>query len=382
MIANFTRKDFLEAIFSEYYKEHRGFILVKSFRRGDPKISTRYFPNIEILAKENYGEERDVYFGICPRERMKPDREHIHYLVALWADLDIGVEGHEGKKVFFEGPQQAARAIRGFPRPPSIIVESGRGAHLYWLLKQVEPVSDGEKMEKLLREMSDYLKCDTEINLDTVLRLPETINTKVPGKPAACEVKFINTNFRYTLSDFEKLGERLVVVPVGIAAASVRDAATPGARPGGAARTRTGPLPSGGATPAIDDSLVLDETIIDELIDDMSMTSVAVDSIGTAVVEEGQTRMPSSTEWDVTSDGPTTSVIVNRRPGSMGPVTSSVLEKLSSSRTVVEVSLVGSGNLIKGILAWSENGLLGIESGEDLYTIPISSVSYIRTKVT
>jgi len=382
MIANFTRKDFLEAIFSEYYKEHRGFILVKSFRRGDPKISTRYFPNIEILAKENYGEERDVYFGICPRERMKPDREHIHYLVALWADLDIGVEGHEGKKVFFEGPQQAARAIRGFPRPPSIIVESGRGAHLYWLLKQVEPVSDGEKMEKLLREISDYLKCDTEVNLDTVLRLPETINTKVPGKPAACEVKFINTNFRYTLSDFEKLGERLVVAPVGVAASSVHDSATPVVRPGGAARTRTGPLQPGGTSPAIDDSLVLDETIIDELIDDMSMTSVAVDSIGTSVVEEGQTRMPSSTEWDVTPAGPTTSVVVDRRPGSMGSVTSSVLEKLSSSRTVVEVSLVGSGNLIKGILAWSENGLLGIESGEDLYTIPISSVSYIRSKVT
>lgn len=383
MIADFTRKDFLEAIFSEYYKEHRGFILVKSFRRGDPKISTRYFPNIEILAKENYGEERDVYFGICPRERMKPDKEHIHYMVALWADLDIGVEGHEGKKLFFEGPQQAAKAIRGFPRAPSIIVESGRGAHLYWLLKQVEPVSDSEKMEKLLKEISDYLKCDTEVNLDTVLRLPETINTKIPGKPAGCEVKFINTNFRYTLSDFEKLGERLVVVPVAVAAASARDAATPVVRPGGgAARTRTGPISSGGATPGIDDSLVLDETIIDELIDDMSMTSVAVDSIGPEVVEEGQTRMPSSTEWDVTPAGPTTSVVLDRRPGSMAPVTSSVLEKLSSSRTLVEISLVGSGNLIKGILAWSENGLLGVESGEDLYTIPISSVSYIRSKVT
>ncbi len=75
MIAKFTRKDFLEAIFSPYYKEHRGFILVKSVKRGDPKMSTRYFPNIEILAKEHYGEERDVYFGICPRERMKAEKE-------------------------------------------------------------------------------------------------------------------------------------------------------------------------------------------------------------------------------------------------------------------------------------------------------------------
>ena len=111
MIAKFTRKDFLEALFSDYYREHRGFIMVRSVRRGDPKMSTRYFPNIEILAKEHYGEERDVYFGICPRERMKAEKEHIHYLVSLWADLDIGADGHEGKKVYFEGPQQAARAI-------------------------------------------------------------------------------------------------------------------------------------------------------------------------------------------------------------------------------------------------------------------------------
>lgn len=383
MIANFTRKDFLEAIFSEYYKEHRGFILVKSFRRGDPKISTRYFPNIEILAKENYGEERDVYFGICPRERMKPDKEHIHYLVALWADLDIGVEGHEGKKFFFEGPQQAAKAIRGFPRAPSIIVESGRGAHLYWLLKQVEPVSDPEKVEKLLREISDYLKCDTEVNLDTVLRVPETLNTKVPGKSVGCEVKFINANFRYTLSDFEKLGERLVAVPAGLGPASAHRAASAVGRPGGAAGTRTGPGSFGGATPAIDDSLVLDETIIDELIDDISMTSIVLDPISPAGVEKGQTRMPpSTTEWDIVPGAPTTSVVVDRAPGSMVPVTSSVLERLSSSRTVVEISLVGSGNVIKGVLAWSEKGLLGVESGEDLYTIPISSVSYIRSKVT
>ena len=135
-------------------------------------------------------------------------------------------------------------------------MESGRGAHLYWLLKQVEPVSDPEKVEKLLREISDYLKCDTEVNLDTVLRLPETLNTKVPGKPVGCEVKFIRHELRYTLSDFEKLGEGLVVVPVGAAAASAHGAASAVARPGGAAGTRTGPKSFGGATPAIDDSLV------------------------------------------------------------------------------------------------------------------------------
>ncbi len=113
--------------------------------------------------------------GSALEERMKAEKEHIHYIVALWADLDIGAEGHEDKKVYFEGPQQAAKAIRSFPRAPSIIVESGRGAHLYWLLKQVTEVTDPERIEKILKNISDHLNCDTDVNLDTVLRLPETV---------------------------------------------------------------------------------------------------------------------------------------------------------------------------------------------------------------
>jgi hypothetical protein len=382
MIARFTRKDFLEALFSQYYKEHRGFILVKSFKRGDPKMSTRYFPNIDILAKEHYGEERDVYFGISPRERMKAEKEHIHYIVALWADLDIGEEGHEEKKVFFEGPQQAAKAIRSFPRAPSIIVESGRGAHLYWLLKQVTEVTDAEKIEKVLRNISDHLNCDTDVSLDTVLRLPETVNTKIAGKPVNCDVKFINPNFRYNLQDFENLSQR--VIP----AAPTRPAVVP-APPVSQPDVPTfsdepeSPVPMGmSPTPSLDDSLVLDETIIDELIDDISMTGTTVSDAGGSVPE-------SDEEYLAPPLPPPSSVVsgVQRSPvaiagGTRGAVstTSSFLERLSSSRTEVEISLIGSANVISGILAWNENGLIGVASGADIYTIPLSSVSFIKSR--
>lgn len=375
MIAKFTRKDFLEAIFSPYYKEHRGFILVKSVKRGDPKMSTRYFPNIEILAKEHYGEERDVYFGICPRERMKAEKEHIHYLVALWADLDIGSEGHEDKRVFYEGPQQAAKAIRSFPRAPSIIVESGRGAHLYWLLKQVTEVTDIEKIEKVLRAISDHLQCDTDVSMDTVLRLPETVNTKVPGKPVNCDVKFINPNFRYTLQDFENLGQRIVAPPSPRPAA--KSAQAPAAY--GEERPQEARGQSGGlAGQSLEDSLVLDETIIDELIDDISMTA--------SVVTEGPTPPGPEEDYEaevdsdiVTSVEPAP-VITGRTSVSSVAATSSILEKLSSSRTEVEISLVGSETVINGILIWNDDGLIGVEAGRDHYTIPLSSVSFIKSR--
>jgi hypothetical protein len=377
MIARFTRKDFLEAIFSPYYKEHRGFILVKSLKRGDPKMSTRYFPNIDILAKEHYGDERDVYFGICPRERMKAEKEHIHYALALWADLDIGPEGHEEKRVFFEGPQQAARAIRSFPRAPSIIVESGRGAHLYWLLKQVTEVRDPERMEKILTTVSDHIQCDTDISLDTVLRLPETVNTKVPGRPVNCDVKFINTNFRYNLEDFENLGQKIVVPVAKPMAASALPGSTGLPTFNSEAGEDFNRPPQALSASSQTDSLVLDETIIDELIDDMSMAASVVTEVRSqredAPMYTGRSAMSGMEMAHPTRI--TTSVI----PPAI-PTVSSVLARLSSERTEVEISLLGSTNLIIGVLVWNENGLIGVESGADLYTIPVSSVAFIKSK--
>ena len=380
MIAKFTRKDFLEALFMEYYLEHRGFIMVRSVRRGDPKMSTRYFPNMEILAKEHYGEERDVYFGICPRERMKAEKEHIRYLVALWADLDIGAEGHEGKKAYFDVPWQAARAIRSFPRAPSIIVESGRGAHLYWLLKEVEEVTDHEKAEHFLKNINDHLQCDTDTSLDTALRLPETLNSKIPGKPVLCDVKFLNTNFRYTLQDFENLGRR-VVVPAGPTAEA------PGSRAGVIegdvssesvvveAPTDT----SEAASVAMDGSLVLDETIIDELIDDVSMKNVVADpplSQEPLGIPEASADGNLGGNRGVPKSGPRRTGGGSARPTRLQ---AGYLEKLSSSRTNVEISLRGSETLINGTLVWSEKGLIGIESGDHIYTIPLSSIAFIKS---
>ena len=80
---------------------------------------------------------------------MKPDKRHIRYLVALWAGMDLTSEGYSGRNRFFFGHAQAAKAIRSFPLPPSIIVESGWGVHLYWLLKQVTEMRDPAPVEAI-----------------------------------------------------------------------------------------------------------------------------------------------------------------------------------------------------------------------------------------
>jgi hypothetical protein len=383
MIAKFSRKDFLEALFVDYYKEHRGFTLVKSFKRGDAKMSTRYFPNIDILAKEQYGEDRDVFFGVCPRERMKAEKEHIRYIVALWADLDIGRDGHEEKQRFFEGPREAAKAIRSFPRAPSIIVESGRGAHLYWLLRQVTEVTDPERVEAIIKKISHFLLCDTEAGLDAVLRLPETVNTKIPSAPMDCEVKFINNNFRYALEDFETLGQRIVPPQPSFSAAEARQGGSPG-KPAAAKQAPSQPAfsPTEIQPPSLDDSLVLDETIIDELIDDISMTATEI----TDVAASSRLSSPVAPVHQApTSSGLVSTVSSVVTPGrsvsAPAAPTTGVLERLLSSGTEVEIALMASEQTIKGILNWSENGLIGVEVGDHIYTIPLSSISFIKSRV-
>lgn len=205
MRVEYTRKDFLEALFQRYFTKREGFIIVRAVRHLDHKISTRFFPNIELLAREQYQEEQHIYFGVCPRESMKPDKRHIRYLVALWVGMDLTSEGYSGRNRFFFGHAQAAKAIRSFPLPPSIIVESGWGVHLYWLLKQVTEIVDPAPVETVLRKINGYFQCSTEVAIDSVLRLPGTVNCKHPSQCVECRIKYINPDFSYDLEEFENL---------------------------------------------------------------------------------------------------------------------------------------------------------------------------------
>ena len=205
MTNRFTRKEFLEALFGQYFQKQDGFIIVKTGKHLDRKISTRYFPNVEILAKEQYHADQEVYFGICPRETMKPDKAHVRFVSALWAGLDLGPDGYSGREHFFSGPSRAAKAVRSFPLPPSIIVESGWGMHLYWLLNKMWQINDRERIDGLLRKIAHYFQCGNEVSIDAGLRLPGTYNCKMPGKSVICRIKYMNTDFRYHLEDFEKM---------------------------------------------------------------------------------------------------------------------------------------------------------------------------------
>jgi hypothetical protein len=205
MVVGFTRKDFLEALFAEYFQKHDGFIVVKCFRNLDRNWSLSYFPNVEVLSRQQYRDSENVFFGVCPREAMKPEPQYAQYASAIWAGLDLSSDGHSGKTMFFNSLSHAAKAVRSFPLPPSIIVESGWGMHLYWLFKEVLEVTDEGQFERQLAKVNSYFQCTSDVKIDSLLRLPGTLNSKRPSRGVNCNVKFINTDFRYELKDFEKL---------------------------------------------------------------------------------------------------------------------------------------------------------------------------------
>ena len=128
----------------------------------------------------------------------------VNVFVALWIDIDFHGQETAVRKAFAELLERlTAAGIR-----PSIIVESGRGIHCYWLLDKPYPVKDARPRCAGLQK--EAMTCDVaEAGSDPindpsrVLRLPGTNNLKNPKDPKPCVI--IEASYkRYPLSAFDE----------------------------------------------------------------------------------------------------------------------------------------------------------------------------------
>lgn len=185
---------------------------------------TRYFPagRLDLAASQAVKLSRrglDVYFGVgLRRENLGKEQRgkaaDVCAIPALWADLDVAGPAHTSTAL---PPtlEDALSLVGAFPLPPSILVDSGHGLHAYWLLREVWTL-DGEEERRAAQELLQRFQATVQArarergwNLDTtsdlarVLRVPGTVNRKLPQEPVLVRVLEAHPDRRYNPSDFE-----------------------------------------------------------------------------------------------------------------------------------------------------------------------------------
>jgi hypothetical protein len=139
--------------------------------------------------------KRNVFFGVAkfsgePDEEGKRRRtkDAVLALKAFWLDIDCG----PGKEYDSQG--EALTALRDFCKnvglPKPILVNSGRGLHVYWALEEEVSRAEWELVAKRLKEVcgTQGLRVDNScVEVARILRVPGTMNLK-GDKPLPVEV--------------------------------------------------------------------------------------------------------------------------------------------------------------------------------------------------
>jgi len=155
----------------------------------------------------------NVFIGVNLQKQRLPGNqrggtETVAAVTALVYDLDIGGADHPATRT------DALAFVRSWPLPPSFIVYSGRGLHLYWLLHEAYSIGcDDERLEvvDLSRRWGELghrfaaqlgYRFDTVSDLARILRPAGSVHRKDPRDPRPVHV-LNETGARYALADFE-----------------------------------------------------------------------------------------------------------------------------------------------------------------------------------
>lgn len=184
-------------------KDHQRSSVIKSFGFTYPDSIDSFLG----AAKNHNDKGADVYMGVCLRQRQweigKRGTEDLALSSnVVWLDIDFAEDGHKGKTI---PKQKAHELVTKFPRKPSIIVRTGGGVHLYWLLKEPALGAELRTVKQVNKAITRHFgNVDTTADLARILRIPGYANHKyTPPRPA--EIIFWSPDLCYTLLDFDFL---------------------------------------------------------------------------------------------------------------------------------------------------------------------------------
>jgi len=160
---------------------------------------------------------QNIYFspGICGQAKNeKLSEPDIIGIPALWADVDIFHPAHAAQNL----PRSVQEAYTLIPDflPPTIIVHSGHGLQFWWLLRDpwyFDTPEEKTRAKGLLTRLQGYIRqqaqaqgwrVDAVQDLCRVMRLPGTLNIKIPSEPVFARV-IEQSDVYYNPTEMEEL---------------------------------------------------------------------------------------------------------------------------------------------------------------------------------
>ncbi len=140
---------------------------------------------------DDHVSEKNVYVGVAARSRF--DSTNCKALHALFVDLDFKDSSDHEVRV----------RLAAFPLPPSAVVTSGNGLHVYWLLTApIDLATFSDYAKSILKALAQSLGGDmVSAEPARILRMPGTLNHK-PVYPTPRPVVLTHwTGHRYALDD-------------------------------------------------------------------------------------------------------------------------------------------------------------------------------------
>jgi hypothetical protein len=162
----------------------QGYYCLFAYKLGDDKLTQKFYKTVPELADAAKGLDAkgyNAYYGLATfKESNSRKVTNVNELKSFFLDLDCG----ESKD--YPSQSDALKDLRRFCKelrlPKPLLVNSGRGVHVYWILDEAISVDEwvpiAERFKKLCKEKN--LLADPAVTADAarVLRIPDTHNHK------------------------------------------------------------------------------------------------------------------------------------------------------------------------------------------------------------
>jgi putative DNA primase/helicase len=197
---------FLDQIFGEVNSGRLGLSYLSRGMRSEHFQWLRF--GVARAQKWDKTQPAGIYFRVTmlPPDGVKRGRGNeadAHALTFLWADVDYGTVGHKPGRGSLPLPpdEEAARKIiAALPMPPSLLIHSGGGLYPIWQFKRPVYLDETNRADAKARsqQWQEIIQAKAATlgwhygsgvgDLARILRLPGSVNRKVPAQPRPCRV--------------------------------------------------------------------------------------------------------------------------------------------------------------------------------------------------